>query len=72
MFPGRGEGPDPPSVPRDNPITELILKTLQVPRAPQASTLLSLKKTIEILSPLMQFSSLQTTAAQRAEGGGRP
>lgn len=51
--PGTRQGPNQPSVPRDNPITELILKPLQVPRALQASKLLSLKKTIEILSPLM-------------------
>lgn len=67
--PDTWQGPNQPSVPRDNPITELILKPLQVLRALQASKLLSLKKTIEILSPLMSFSSLQTTAAQRARVG---
>ncbi|TNN83007.1 hypothetical protein EYF80_006614 [Liparis tanakae] len=41
------------SIPRDNPITELILKTLQVPWAPKLSTLVRLEKTIEHRSPLI-------------------
>lgn len=39
MLAGRREGQDQTSVPQDHPCTELILKTLQVPRALQASTL---------------------------------